>query len=378
MSGLRDRFVSDLHRDGLPKEHLDFSVQAVERLVAAFGQRPPGQLTEAELRSYWSAFVRGGLLEHGVLEREAEALRLFFTTTLPRPQLARIVTPGRLRDRLLIDLTLRNRSASTKENYVWCVERFVNHHKGAPPARLGEEEVRTFLVHRLNQGVGPAGIKLDIASLKFFYRVTLRRPEVVQELVYPHVPIRIPDIFSGSELETLFQAIRVLKYRMVLMVCYGAGLRISEALALQAADIDRKRKVIVVRQGKGKKDRLTLLPERLYQDLRDYARAEQLRAGLLFPGERAGSSICAQTIGVALRDAVMSSGLLKKATPHSMRHCFASHLLELGVDLRVIQELLGHRSIKTTMRYLHMSTRHLQRVKSPLDALGTADGALLG
>jgi len=183
---------------------------------------------------------------------------------------------------------------------------------------------------------------------------------------------------SGSELDALLGRIRVVKYKMVLMVCYGAGLRISEAVGLRVSDIDRARKVLIVRQGKGLKDRFTLLPERLYQELRAYWKEDKLRGELLFPGENEGAPVSPQTIGTALREAVLNSGLLKKAAPHTMRHCFATHLLELGVDIRVIQELLGHKSIKTTMRYLHMSTRHLQRVKSPLDTLGTPEGAPLG
>jgi len=197
--------------------------------------------------------------------------------------------------------------------------------------------------------------------------VTLKRPAVVAALPYPKVPLKLPDVLSRDEAETLLAKWHSLKYRALFMVAYGAGLRVSEACGLQVGDIDRQRMMIHVRAGKGKKDRYVMLSPRLLACLEEYWRGARPRGPHFFPGRRAGRPLTRQAAYRALRTLLADGSFKKHVTPHSMRHAFATHLLEAGTPLRAIQLLLGHSSITTTARYAHMTALHMGRIQSPLD-----------
>jgi site-specific recombinase XerD len=278
---------------------------------------------------------------------------------------------GQLRDKMKADLKLRRYRAGTIYNYLRCAKKFVAFHR-RPAEQMGEAEARQFLLHLIQERrMGPAGHKMYVAALRFLYGVTLNRPEVAVRLPWPRVPSKLPDILDGSEVERLLEAVDSLKYRMIVMTAYGAGLRISEACSLCTGDIDSRRGLIHVRDGKRGRDRFVMLSPRLLGGLRAYWRAVRPKGPELFPGQAPGQRVAAKTVGRALHKAVAKAGLQKRVTPHVLRHCFATHLLESGTDLRVIQVLLGHGSIRTTARYTQVSARHIGQTKSPLDRLGS-------
>jgi site-specific recombinase XerD len=284
---------------------------------------------------------------------------------------------AQLRARMEEDLRLRCYRPGTRAEYLRCAGHFAAHF-GRSPTTLGEAEVRAFLLHLLETGKGPTVVKMHVAGLKFLYGVTLRRPEEVVRIPWPKVRRRLPDILSGSEVARVLAAVVRRKYRMVLMAAYGAGLRVSEACSLCVGDIDSKRGLIHVRDGKRGRDRYVMLPERLLLGLREYWRIEHPVDQRLFPGRGPGRCVSPEAVRDALRGAVAECGLTKRVTVHTLRHSFATHLLEGGTDLRTIQELLGHNSIRTTVGYLHVSAARIGRTRSPLDVLGTPDGAVLG
>jgi site-specific recombinase XerD len=276
------------------------------------------------------------------------------------------------------DMRLRNFRPSTQAGYVRCVRKLAKFHRLSPD-RLDAEQVRTFLVHlRDDTGLSASSIKVYIAALKFFYTVTLDRPEVTCKLRAPRVASSLPVVLSGSDVERLFAAIYSLKYRAILMTTYAAGLRIGETCQLRFADIDSARGLIHVRDGKGGHERRAMLSPRLLAALREYYRAVRPGGPYLFPGRVPTTPIRPESVRRVLRRVIEELGFDKPVTPHVLRHSFATHLLETGTDIRVIQVLLGHRSIRTTQRYTHVSARYIARTASPLDVLGTPQAEPLG
>jgi site-specific recombinase XerD len=248
-----------------------------------------------------------------------------------------------------------------------------------PPGDLNEEEVRSFVLHLQDERkLKPSSLRVYIAALKFLYTQTLSRPEVVINLCGPKIPRKVPVVLSGSEIQAIFGAVKSLKYRAVLMTTYGAGLRIGEACRLRTHDIDSKRMLIHIREGKGGASRYAMLSPRLLTVLRTYYREMRPAGPYLFPGYRADEPISQRTIRSALNRAAERCGMDKRVTPHVLRHSFATHLLESGTDIRTIQVLLGHKSIQSTQLYAQVSTRHISRTRSPLDLLNTEDGKVLG
>ena len=284
---------------------------------------------------------------------------------------------GELYQQMDRDLKLKNLAAGTREKYLGCCCNFVRYHMKSP-VKLGEAEVKEYLAHLLMKGAGPETLKMNVAGLKFLYGVTLDRPKVAERLLWPRVPHKKADILAGSEVLKLLGAMKSLVCGMVLMTAYGAGLRISEACRLRMEDIDSKRMLIHVRLGKGGKDRYVMLSERLLVALRKYWVEVRPKGPWLFPGRKPGKHVTPSAVEQALRKAVKAAKLKKRITPHSMRHAFATHLLEMGSDIRFIQALLGHASIRTTARYTQVSRKHVARGKSPLDVLGTKEGDVLG
>jgi integrase/recombinase XerD len=284
---------------------------------------------------------------------------------------------GELYNRMARDLKLKNLAVGTQTQYLTCCRRFAAYHMRSP-REMGLEEVKEFLGHLMGGGGSVERLKMHVAGLKFLYGVTLDRPEVADKLPWPKVPHRKPDILSGTEVEKVLAAMVSLVPTMVVLTAYGAGLRLSEVCRLRVEDIDGRRGLIHVRLGKGKKDRYVMLAERLLKALRAYCVKVGVREGWLFPGRKPGTHLTPEAVRLALKEALKAAKLKKRVTVHSLRHSFATHLLELGTDIRTIQVLLGHASIRTTARYAQVSRQHVGRVKSPLDVLGTRKAAVLG
>jgi integrase/recombinase XerD len=283
---------------------------------------------------------------------------------------------GTLKKKMSDDLELRCYKRGTCESYLRCAERFAAHFMRSP-AEMGEAEIREYLLEEKRKA-GPGGLKMSVAALKFLYTHTLNRPEEVVRIPWPRTPKPLPDILSGTEVSRLLENVRSLKHRMVMMTAYGTGMRINEVCALKTGDIDSKRMLVHIRDGKRGRDRYVMLPERLLLCLREYWKTERPPGDWLFPGRCPGGHIGADAVRNAVRKASQDAGLTKRVTPHIMRHSFATHLLESGSDIRTIQVLLGHGSIRTTERYVKVSRAHVGRTKSPLDLLGTKRGKLLG
>lgn len=281
---------------------------------------------------------------------------------------------GKLKDRMAADMELRAYRPGTRDNYLRCAKKFAAHFMTSP-AEMGEEQIREYLLHLLREEkVGPSAVKMSVAALKFLYTHTLERPEEVMRIPWPKAPKPLPDILSGTEVSRLLESLRSLKHRMIAMTAYGAGLRVSEVCKLEVGDIDSDRMLIHVRDGKRGRDRYVMLAERLLLCLRTYWKETSPPGPYLFPGGRPDGHIGDAAVQIAVRKAAKDAGISKRVTPHVLRISFATHLLETGSDIRTIQMLLGHGSIRTTEHYVRVSKAHVGRVKSPLDLLGTEEG----
>jgi site-specific recombinase XerD len=273
-----------------------------------------------------------------------------------------------LRQRMIDDMQLRNFSPGTQKGYISHVAAFARYFNRRPE-ELDQEAVRQYLLYLINdRKLSAEAVNQHSSALKFLYLTTLELPWSDVDFPRARREHKLPVVLSSEELLLFFDNIAGLKYRAALMVCYGAGLRVSEAVSLKVSDIDSKRMLIRVEQGKGKKDRYAMLSERLLHVLRRYWVAAR-PTDYLFPSWRAGQHLSPGPLQQACRDAANLSGLRKKVTTHTLRHSFATHLLEGGTDLRVIQVLLGHTRIDTTARYTSVSPRVIGATISPLDRL---------
>jgi len=275
---------------------------------------------------------------------------------------------GRLQEQMKADLTLKGYSEHTHRDYLRYLRRFAKHFMRSP-AEMGEEEIRAFLLHLVEeQKADPYLQKAHISALKFFYRTTLGRPEVVANIPNPKLPKRMPVVLSEEEVLAIFEAIRYIKHKAMIATTYGAGLRISEVCSLRKSDVDSQRMRMLI-HGKGKKERYCLLSPMILELLREYYRKVRPKGDWLFPGRNPKKHLCRSSIHQALKKAVKKVGIKKKVSMHSLRHAFATHLLEHGTDIRFVQVLLGHASIRSTMRYTHVSNAALSRIESPWDRL---------
>lgn len=285
---------------------------------------------------------------------------------------------GRLRERMQEDLALAGLAEDTQKLYVSKVKRFAAYHSRCP-SEMGAEEVRQFMLYLTKEVKLSASTRRGyLAALTFLYRHTLNRPEVMVGFLWPKRDQALPVVLSGTEVAQLLSHVRPVKYKALFMLEYGAGLRGIEACRLQVPDIDSNRMLLHVRRGKGRKDRYVMLGRRVLEALRDYYRAERPSGNYLFPGQKPGTHLTPRSFGKTLAEARQASRLAKHVTPHILRHTFATHLLELGVDVRVVQFMLGHKSIQSTIRYTQVSRNLAQRTPSPLDVLGTEQGGVLG
>jgi site-specific recombinase XerD len=273
-----------------------------------------------------------------------------------------------LRQKMTEDLCLRNYSSHTIRAYLHCVASFAEHF-GKPPDQLGPEHIRQYQLFLVQQKKASwTSFNQTVCALRFFYHITLGRKWMVELIPYPRHEKRLPMILSQAEVSSLLAAVHNLKHRALLTTIYAAGLRVSEVVNLLPADIDSERQLIRVRQGKGHKDRLVMLSPNLLTLLREYWKAYR-PTHWLFPGEDPQRPITTVTVYRVCQQAAQAANLTKSVSPHTLRHSFATHLLEAGTDLRTIQLLLGHRNLKTTAIYLHVSTLALRSTASPLDLL---------
>lgn len=277
-----------------------------------------------------------------------------------------------LRQRMTEDLKIRNRSVRTIKTYISHVARFAQHFRKSPEL-LGPEEVRQYQVYLVEERHASwSQFNQAVCALRFLYHHTLRREWAISQIPFPRQPKKLPVVLSQTEVGRLLGAIKSLKYRAVLTTTYAAGLRLSEVTHLQVADIDSQRMTIRVRQGKGQKDRYVMLSPKLLQLLRVYWRRERSLTWL-FPGDRPEAPISNSMVQRVCHQAGVDAGLSKPVTVRMLRHCFATHLLEAGTNVRVIQTLLGHRSLSTTQRYTHVSAQTVHAVVSPLELLSLAN-----
>jgi site-specific recombinase XerD len=278
-----------------------------------------------------------------------------------------------LRRRMTDDLVLHNRSPKTIRLYIHWVADFARHFH-ASPERLGPEHVRSYLLHLVQERQASCNVQKQARlALQFLYRVTLGRDWVVEKLARPKAPKTLPVVLSRDEMARFLDALQNPKHRALLMTAYAGGLRLSEVAHLRLEDIDSARMIIHVRQGKGHKDRDVMLSPRLLAVLRAYWATDRPRP-YLFPGRQSDRPVSPRTVQMVCRRALEASGLGKHVHMHTLRHSFATHLLESGTDLRTIQVLLGHHSFSTTARYLHVTTAALQSTRSPFDGLEVSPG----
>jgi integrase/recombinase XerD len=272
-----------------------------------------------------------------------------------------------LRRRMIEDMTVRNLAPATQQSYLYAVARFSRHFARSPD-RLGLEHVRAYQVHLAAQKRSWSHINQTSCALRFFYGVTLGRSEVLAGIVSAREPQKLPVVLSADEIVQFLDAVPGLRNRAALTTAYGAGLRVGEVSRLKLADIDSGRKVIRIEQGKGGKDRYVMLSAQLLQILRAYWRLAR-PARWLFPGRELDHPVSVATLQEACRVATRAAELSKPVTVHTLRHSFATHLLEAGTDIRIIQVLLGHARLATTARYAQVATRMLAGTPSPLDRL---------
>jgi integrase/recombinase XerD len=272
-----------------------------------------------------------------------------------------------LRQRFIDDLRLRNYARRTIETYVSRVACFAKHF-GRSPELLGVNEVRDFQLHLLQQRVSWSSFNQAVCALRFLYGITLGRPEQLPFIPYGKRPKTLPSVLSPAEVLRLLDAAEPGRDRVLVQVAYSCGLRLSELIHLRVADIDSARMVIRVRQGKGAKDRLVPLSLRLLEELRAYWRMHR-PSTWLFPGQKPDRSITCSNVQRRFGRVVKQVGLSKPCSMHTLRHSYATHLLEAGVDLLTLKALLGHTSLQTTARYLHVSTHRLMQAPSLLDLL---------
>jgi integrase/recombinase XerD len=273
-----------------------------------------------------------------------------------------------LRQRMRDDLQLRNYSPQTVDAYLRCVAQFAQYFRTSPD-RLGPEQVRQYPLYLVQEKHASWSLVIQtVCALRFFYTITLSQPSMIAYIPQPKRPITLPTILSQAEVAALLQAPRRLKTRAMLTTLYAAGLRVSELCHLQITDIDSSRMVLCIRQGKGQQDRCVMLSPRLLTLLRQYWQQSKPRTWL-FPGPKPLQPLARNTVYRLCREAGIKAQLRKPVHPHALRHAFASHLLEAGVDLRRLQLLLGHRSLRTTSRYLHVTPQALASIPSPLDSL---------
>jgi integrase/recombinase XerD len=272
-----------------------------------------------------------------------------------------------LRQRMINDMTVRNFVPDTQREYIRAVKNFTIFLKRSPDTATAED-LRAFQLHMTETGVRPPTVNAVVTALRFFFKVTVDRPETTRHLVFVYEPRKLPRILPPDDVLRLLEAAPTPKYKAALSVAYGAGLRAMEVVALKITDIDSQRMLIRIEQGKGRRDRFAMLSPRLLELLRDWYRIARPRM-FFFPGQDKIGPMTPRQLNRICHLAADLAGLPKWVAPHTLRHSFATHLLEQNIDVRVIQVLLGHAKLDTTARYTQVATNIIRQVMSPLDRL---------
>lgn len=278
-----------------------------------------------------------------------------------------------LRQRMIEDMRMRKLNPHTQDGYIRAVRKFTKY-LGRSPDTATVEDLRNFQLHLVDHGISPVTLNATITGLKFFFDITLNRAELMARMQPVHVPRTLPVILSREEAGRLIAAARNLKHQTILSVAYGTGLRASEVVALKVGDIDSQRMTLRIERGKGDKDRYAMLSPVLLERLRTWwkvarAQGKMLDGGWLFPGMNPIESLSTRQLNRIVREAAEAAKIDKRISMHTLRHSFATHLLEQKVDIRVIQVLLGHKRLDTTALYAQVATDILREVVSPLDTL---------
>jgi site-specific recombinase XerD len=272
-----------------------------------------------------------------------------------------------LRQRMIEDMTVRNFTEKTRNDYVHHVSALAAFLKRSPDTAT-PEDLRRFQLHQTQTGVRAPSMNSSVSALRFFFTITLDRPDMARHLTFVREPRKLPAVLSPDDVVRLLEAAPGPKYKAALGAAYGAGLRVSEVVALKVSDIDSQRMLLKVEQGKGRKDRFAMLSPQLLELLRDWYRIARPQVWL-FPGQDPTNHLTARQLNRAVHAAADIAGIRKRVTPHTLRHSFATHLLEQSVDIRVIQTLLGHAKLDTTALYTRVATNTIRAVTSPLDRL---------
>ena len=283
---------------------------------------------------------------------------------------------GVLRQRMMDDMRMRKLSPKTQDSYVRAVRRFAKY-LGRSPDTASVEDLRGYQLHLVDHGISPISLNATITGLKFFFDITLDHGELMAKMQPVHVPHKLPVVLSREEVGRLIAAAGNLKHQTALSVAYGAGLRASEVVALKVGDIDSERMTLRIEQGKGRKDRYAMLAPVLLERLRTWwrvarAQGKMLDGGWLFPGLDPIDQLSTRQLNRAIHGAAQAARIDKRVSMHTLRHSFATHLLEQKVDIRVIQVLLGHKKLDTTALYAQVATDLLREVTSPLETLPTS------
>jgi integrase/recombinase XerD len=272
-----------------------------------------------------------------------------------------------LRQRMIEDMRIRKFAPKTQHDYVQRVKDFAAF-LSRSPATASKEDVRRFQLHLASSGARTPKINSTVSALRFFFDVTLDRADLAKQASFVHEPRKLPLVLSPQEVARLLEAAPGIKYKAALSVAYGAGLRVSEVVSLKVSDVDSKRMLLHVERGKGRKDRHAMLSPQLLGLLRDWYRLARPQ-GWLFPGQNPVNPMTTRQLTRACHAAAHIAEITKRVTPHTLRHSFATHLLEQHIDIRVIQVLLGHAKLETTALYTHVATNTIREIMSPLDRL---------
>lgn len=281
-----------------------------------------------------------------------------------------------LRQRMIEDMCMRRMQDRTQEAYIRGVRRLARF-LGRSPDTATAEDLRRFQLHLVRAGVSPITLNATLTALRFLFQVTLDRPEVVAKIRQVRVEQRLPVVLSRADVARLIAAAGSLKYQTALSLAYGAGLRAGEVVALKTTDVDSTRMTLRIEQAKGRKDRYAILSPLMLERLRAWWRDAQpnglvVAGGWLFPGQDRVNPLTARQLNRAVHAAAAAAGIGKRVSMHTLRHCFATHLLEQKEDIRVIQVLLGHKKIDTTTVYTHVATQLLREVVSPIESARTS------
>ena len=371
MTPLRKKMFEVLRAKNLPLETQEKYVAEIATMAASY-KKSPDQLTPEQVRDYLEQCARKMMADKLV------AFGHFYEGTLgwgwdaesmtPRPPRCN-QTPwlpdNPLRQQMLQDMGLRNLTPRTQKEYLRWIGKFSSFHKESPGA-LGLEDIRDYLVYLLDENKRPSTFAVARAALKFLYTNTLRRPWALVDFIpVPKREKRLPLILDQSEVAHFLDSAKSVRGRAVMKTLYAAGLRVSEVVKLKVNDIDSKRMMIRIEQGKGQKDRYVMLSPRLLEELRSYWKSMR-PSPWLFGGD---SPMSIRAIQKAVKRTENAAGLSKPVSPKTLRHCFATHMLESGAKIEQIQLLLGHRSLRTTMVYIRISTSTVCAGQSPLDLL---------